>query len=154
MTGWLIGWLYLHSLRLHHLLHEMRVTEYSHIKLLWGLNKLCGTLSRFSRVPLSETSWTVTHQAALSMGFPRQEYWSGMLFPSPGDLPDPGIEPRSPSLQADSLLSKHEGGLLTAMKTQCCRWWGSVIEVWFSQSRSHGHYTLFYYPVNTSIFIK
>ena len=43
------------------------------------------------------------HQAPLSMGFSRQEYWSGLPFPSPGDLPDPGIEPRSPTLQADDL---------------------------------------------------
>ena len=43
---------------------------------------------------------------SLSMGFPRKEYWSGLLFPSPGDLPDPGIEPRSPALQADSLPSE------------------------------------------------
>ena len=41
------------------------------------------------------TLWTVPHQAPLSMGFPRQEYWSGLPFPSPGDLPNPGIEPRS-----------------------------------------------------------
>ena len=50
--------------------------------------------------------WTVARQASLSMGFPRQEYWSGLPFPSPGDLPDPGIEPGSPALQADSLLSE------------------------------------------------
>ena len=44
------------------------------------------------------TPWTVAHQAPLSMGFPRQEYWSELPFPSPGDLPDPGIEPASPAL--------------------------------------------------------
>ena len=44
----------------------------------------------------SATPWTVAHQAPQSMGFSRQEYWSGLPFPSPGDLPDPGIEPRSP----------------------------------------------------------
>ena len=44
---------------------------------------------------LSATAWTVARQAPLSMGFPRQEYWSGLLFPSPGALPDPGIEPTS-----------------------------------------------------------
>ena len=49
------------------------------------------------------TPWSVTHQASLSMGFSRQEYWSGLPFPSTGDLPDPGIEPGSPALQADSL---------------------------------------------------
>ena len=49
------------------------------------------------------TPWTVACQASLSMGFPRQEYWSGLPFPSPGDLPNPRIEPWSPALQADSL---------------------------------------------------
>ena len=44
-------------------------------------------------------------QGPLSMGFPRQEYWSGLPFPSPGDLPDPGIEPGSPAVQGDSLLT-------------------------------------------------
>ena len=56
-----------------------------------------------SASPLCPTLWTVACQAPLSMGFPRQEYWSGLPFPSPGDLPDPGMEPRSPALQADSL---------------------------------------------------
>ena len=46
--------------------------------------------------------WTVAHQAALSMGFLRQEYWSGLPFPSSGDLPNPEIKPKSPALQADS----------------------------------------------------
>ena len=50
--------------------------------------------------------WTVAHQAPLSMGFRRQEYWSGWPLPPPGDLPDPGIEPGSPALQADSLLTE------------------------------------------------
>ena len=53
--------------------------------------------------PTFATSWTVACQAPLSMGFSRQEYWSGLPFPSPGDLPDPGIEPGFPALQADSL---------------------------------------------------
>ena len=48
-----------------------------------------------SRVRLFATPWTVAYQASLSMGFSRQEYWSGLPFPSPGDLPDPGIEPKS-----------------------------------------------------------
>ena len=56
-----------------------------------------------SRVQLFVTPWTVAHQAPLSMGFSRQEYWSGLPFPSPGDLPNPAIEPRSPSSQADAL---------------------------------------------------
>ena len=53
----------------------------------------------------SVTPWTIGCQALLSMEFSRQEYWSGLQFPSPGDLPNPGIEPESPALQADSLLS-------------------------------------------------
>ena len=52
------------------------------------------------------TLWTVTRQATLSMEFFRQEYWSGLPFPSPGDLPNPGIKPGSPALQADSLPSE------------------------------------------------
>ena len=55
------------------------------------------------------TLWTVARQDPLSLGFPRQEYWSRLLFPSPGDLPKPGIEPTSPALQADSLPGSHQG---------------------------------------------
>ena len=54
----------------------------------------------------SATPWTVAYQVPPFMGFSRQEYWSGLPFPSPGDLPDPGIEPRSPALQADALTSE------------------------------------------------
>ena len=66
-------------------------------------------LSCFSRVWLFATLWSIAHQALLSMKFSRQEYWSGLPFPSPGDLPDPGIEPRFPSLEADSLTSEPPG---------------------------------------------
>ena len=62
-----------------------------------------------SRVWLFVTPWTLAHQAPQSMGFSRQEYWSGLPFPSPGDVPDPGIEPRSPTLQADALTSEPPG---------------------------------------------
>ena len=55
------------------------------------------------------TLWTVAHQASLSIGFSREEYWSGLPFPSPGDLPDPGIEPGSLALQADSLPTELPG---------------------------------------------
>ena len=63
-----------------------------------------------SHVWLFVTPWSVSLQAPLSMGFPRQKYWSGLSFPPPGDLPDPGIEPMSPvahTLQADSLPLSH-----------------------------------------------
>ena len=55
------------------------------------------------------TPWTVACQAPLSMGFTRQEYWNGLPFPSPRDFPDPGIEPRSPELEADYLLTELQG---------------------------------------------
>ena len=55
----------------------------------------------------SATPWTAAHQAPLSMEFSRQEYWSGLPFSTPGDLPDPGIEPVSPALQADFLPLNH-----------------------------------------------
>ena len=61
-------------------------------------------MSRFFEAP-----WTEAPYALLSMGFSRQEYWSGLPFLSPGDLPDPGVEPGSPALQADSLLPEPPG---------------------------------------------
>ena len=62
-----------------------------------------------SRVRLFATPWTVAYQAPQSVEFSRQEYWSGLPFPSPGDLPNPGIESRSPALQPDALLSEPPG---------------------------------------------
>ena len=64
-----------------------------------------------SRVWLFVTPWTAAYQAPPSMGFSRQEYWSGLPFPSPGDLPNPGIEPGSPEFQADTLTSEPQGKL-------------------------------------------
>ena len=62
-----------------------------------------------SRVRLFATPWTVAYQAPPSMGFFRQEYWSGFPFPSPGDLPNPGVEPRFPALEANALTSEPPG---------------------------------------------
>ena len=73
-------------------------------------------MKSLSRVRLFVTPWTVAYQAPPSMGFSRQEYWSGLSFPSPGDLPNPGIEPGSPSLQADALPSEPPG------KQGLCKW--------------------------------
>ena len=75
--------------------------------------------SCFSCVWLFVTLWTVAHQSPLSMGFSRQQYWSGLPCPSPGDLPNAGIEPVSPeasALQVDSLLLSHQGILLSYKK--------------------------------------
>ena len=72
-----------------------------------------------SRVRLFATPWTVAHQAPPSMEFSRQEYWSGLPFPSPGDLPDPGIEPGSPALQAEALLSEPYGPIRVFFQASC-----------------------------------
>ena len=73
-----------------------------------------GMLNRFSRVRLFVTPRTVARQAPLSMGFSSQECWSGVPFPSPGDLPDPGIKPGSTEPQADSLSSEPPEKNMTA----------------------------------------
>ena len=69
----------------------------------------------------SETLWTVAHQASLSMGFPRQEYWSGLPCPSPWDLPDPGIEPTSPAL-AGGFFTSEPSGKPAPTGTICHNW--------------------------------
>ena len=66
-------------------------------------------MKSLSCVQLFETPWTVAYQAPPSMGFSRQEYWSGLPFPSPGGLPNPGIKPGSPALQTDALPSEPQG---------------------------------------------
>ena len=66
------------------------------------------------------TTWTVAYQAPLSMGFSRQEYWSGLPFPSPGDLPDPGIEPVSLALQADDLPTELCGKHFSVLRLSNC----------------------------------
>ena len=72
--------------------------------------------------PTLVTPQTIAFQASLSIGFSRQEYWSELPFPSPEDLPDPGIEPGSPALQADSLLTELRG------KPTCEYMWGKYRE--------------------------
>ena len=73
------------------------------------LNTNSTKVKLLSYVRLFATPWTVAYQAPPSMEFSRQEYWSGLPFPSPGDLPNPGIEPRSSALQADALPSETPG---------------------------------------------
>ena len=77
----------------------------------WKLNTLINTVKRkpFSHVQLFATPWTAAHQAPLSMKCSRQEYWSGLPVPSPGDLPNLGIKARSPTLQVDYLLTESPG---------------------------------------------
>ena len=70
------------------------------------------------------TPWNIVHQAPPSMGFPRQEYWSGLLFPSPGDLPDPGTEPASPALTGRVFTTEPpdtpKTGMVQRFSSFCC----------------------------------
>ena len=80
------------------------------LSLLFPTAQVCACMqSCFSLVQPFENPWTVAFQAPLSMGFSKQEHCSGLLCPPPGNLPDPGIEPMSPALQADSLPLSHWG---------------------------------------------
>ena len=85
----------------------LSVSLYTSISIMGPLFQEVSEVAR--HVQLFVTSWTVACQAPLSMGFSRQEYWTGLPFPSPGDLPDPGIKAGSPTLQADSLPSEPPG---------------------------------------------
>ena len=84
----------------------MNISECVFLSFFLSVAKLC---------PILATPWTVACQAPLSMGFSRQEYWSGLPFPPPGDLPNPGTKPGSPVLQADSLMTE-----LCGMNVCCC----------------------------------
>ena len=106
-------------------------------------------------VPDSATPWTVARQASLSMGFSRQEYWSGLPFPSPGDLPNQGIESRSPALQADSLLSESGSwwwtgrpGVLQFMgsqsRTRLSDWTELNWAIYLCIKRVHNHFLTLY----------
>ena len=116
------------------IVHQRRFTQWNKWPIWWGLlirgeavhmswegyigslcpcSSMCACeLSCFSHVRLFATLWTVAHQAPLSMGFFRQEYWSGLPCPPPGDLPNPGIKPASPAPHADSLPLSHQGIVL------------------------------------------
>ena len=72
-----------------------------------GVSRSFGLVAK--SCPTLVTPWAVAHQASLSMGFSRQEYWSGLPLSSPGDFPNPGIKSGSPALQADSLLTELRG---------------------------------------------
>ena len=86
--------------------HDWATFTFMLLKITTPLRK---AQSSVASVCLFVTQWTGVRQASLSMGFSRQEYWSGLPFPSPGDLPDPGIKPQSPALWEDSLPLNHQG---------------------------------------------
>ena len=79
-------------------------------------------VSLLSYVQFFATPWTVARQPPLSMGFPRQEYRSGLSFPSPGDLPDPGMEPTSPALAGGLFTTDHQGSLVGTVRTNNPEW--------------------------------
>ena len=82
--------------------------------------------------------WTVARQSPVSMGFPRQEYWRGLPFPSPGNLPDPGIKFRSSALQADSLPTEPSGKYYSAVKKERAL---SFFYTCYNMDEPEGHYT-------------
>ena len=87
-----------------------RKKDSSPLSHLESLQNDCAVLCLVAQsCPTLCTPWTEAHQAPLSMGFSRQEYWSGLSCPPPGDMPNPGVKPRSPALQADSLPSEPLG---------------------------------------------
>ena len=86
-------------------------SNYCTIALISYASKVKVKVKSLSRVRLFVIPWTVAHQAPPSTGFSRQEYWSGLPFPYPGDLPEPGIEPGSPALRADALTAEPPGKL-------------------------------------------
>ena len=102
------------------------------------------SVSHFSHVWFFVIPWIVAHQAPLSMEFSRQEYWSGLPFPSPGDLPNPGIEPGSLTLQAVSLLSEPPGKPShTLMCTQISQGSCYNTQFWFSSSGWSSRFCIF-----------
>ena len=95
-------------------------------------------MKSLSRVQLFETPWAVAYQVPPSMGFSRQEYWSGLPFSSPGDLPDPGVEPGSPAFQADALTSEPPGKPIIVS--------GELLFIFWSFSQSQLFPTFFSIP--------
>ena len=85
---------------------------------IWSLNPTSERESVSHSVVSDSLQPYAVHQSPLSMEFSRQEYWSSLPFPSPGDLPDPGIKPRSPALQADTLPSEPTGKLIVVISHQ------------------------------------
>ena len=105
------------SVRRNELTNVKHLAESGECELSLLLTCIVIILGSLSHVPLSATPWTVARQPPLSMGCSRQEYWSGLPFPSPGYLSNPGIKPVSPALRADSLPLYHLGGPLCVYLT-------------------------------------
>ena len=108
-----------HEIKIHLLLGRKAMTNLVKVK-----------VKSLSCVRLFATPWTVAYQAPPSMGFSRQECWSGLPFPSPGDLPNPGIEPGSPALRADALPSEPPGKPRERLRHLSCSHWPSWVTRW------------------------
>ena len=122
-----------------------------HAVLILG-SVLCCAYS-LSCIQLFVTPWTVAHQAPLSMGFSRQEYWSGLPCPPPGDLPNSGIETRSPALQGDFLLSEPPGKSKNTGVGSLSLLWGNFPTQELNWSLLHCRQTLYQlsYPESPSL---
>ena len=94
---------------------------------LYNIKYYCTWKWKWSRSVVSDSLWPHGHQAPPSMGFSRQEYWSGLAFRSPGNLPNPGIEPRSPTLYTDTLPSEPPGKYCTMVRK--IFWWHSLFGI-------------------------
>ena len=105
---------------------------------LWSVyNECLWNCYSLSHVRFFATPWTVARLAPLSIEFSRQEYWSGLPFPSPGDIPNSGIEPRSPALQTDTLASEPPGKILYKSGNVC--WVSDRLKI-----RTEGNVCLFF----------
>ena len=98
----------IHTVKGFQVINETEVDVFLEVPALSVIQRVC-MISHFSRVQLFVTPWTVARQAPLSVDFSRQEYWGGLPFHSPGYLPNPGIIPRFPALQVDSLPPEPPG---------------------------------------------
>ena len=115
-------WVNITSL-VNHFSPSMVATALTPIVLLLWIFSWKKKVKLLSRARLFVTPWTVAYQAPLSMGFSRKEHWSELPFPSPGDLPDSGTEPVSPTLQADALLSEPPGkSIFSYLAFKCSAW--------------------------------
>ena len=107
---------YIHTIKYDLALRKKEILQYA---TTWmNLEDMKVKVKQLSCVRLFVTPWTIAYHAPPSMGFSRQEYWSGLPFPSPGDLLNPGIKPGSPALQADTLPSEPPGKTHTIL--DCC----------------------------------
>ena len=116
LTYSFIKWFYKYLLRIYYV--PSAVLEHREIGTIIGKERKLKKVTSLSRVRLFATPWTVTYQNALSLGFSRQEYWSGLPFPSPGNLPDSGIKPSLPHCRQTLYCLSHQGSQIIENNTR------------------------------------